>query len=198
MPEIPGATMTFTDYSAPGTPRLLNIPDGHGDVTVEDVWDTLATFAGKVENLHYKSLIIHRKSTGLQTLSTVKQNGRTLTMGNVRVKFPDQPGPGYVIKRVVDGNLVAVDHNGADMEAIESSDFTNFKNEADTSAAVVSVGTGLTAAQDAILTRLLDLLEADEEVRAASYRRLHRITKVELMAKDKSGVLPNIDLVEPP
>ena len=49
----------------------------------------------------------------------------------------DQAGPTYVIKRVTDGNLIAQDHLEVEMEALASSDFTNWKNEADVSAAII-------------------------------------------------------------
>lgn len=137
MSEIPGATVDFTDYSAPNTPRILNIPDAVGDVTVQDVWDTLSAIAAKVENLPYKKLIDRPKSGGKIVLTASRKVGISLTGNNVRIKFPDQPGPSNVIKQVIDGNWIAQDHNGVKMEEMQSSNFTNWKNQADVSAAIV-------------------------------------------------------------
>ena len=66
------------------------------------------------------------------------------------------------------------------------------------SAGLVEVGSGLDTNQDAILTFLRDWAEADEEVRAATYRRLHKDTKVPLVTKDVTQSGTDIDLVEPP
>lgn len=142
MAVITGATVTFTDYSAPGTPRILHIPDAWGDVTVQDAWDTLSELESELDNLIYKKLIDRPKGGGKGVLSTSKSVGITLMQNNVQIKFADQPGPDWVIKRVVDGNAVAQDHLEAEMEAIASSDFTNWKNEADVSAAIVDSGGG--------------------------------------------------------
>jgi len=154
MAEIPGATVTFTDYSAPGTPRILNIPESAGDVTVQDAWDTLSAIAADLDNLIYDKLIDRPQSGGKNALSATKKVGISMVQNNVKIKFPDQPGPSWVIKRVIDGNATAIDHLGAEMEALENSNFTNWKNEADVSAAIVSTGSGpLTAEQSSQLSQ---------------------------------------------
>lgn len=150
MAEIPGATVDFTDYSAPGTPRILNIPDAVGDVTVQDVWDTLSAIAANLDNLIYEKLIDRPQSGGKNVLSATKSVGISMVQNNIQIKFPDQTGPSWVIKRVIDGNATAIDHLGAEIEALANSDFTNWKNEADVSAAIVETGvSGLTAAESA-------------------------------------------------
>lgn len=155
MAVITGAFVEYTDYSAPGTPRILHIPDAWGDVTVQDAWDTLSEIEADLDNLIYTKLIDRPKGGGKGTLSVTKQGGITLMQNNIKIKFADQPGPDWVIKRVVDGNAIAQDHLEVAMEALANSDFTNWKNEADVSAAIVGVD-GMTAAQDAKLTDLHD------------------------------------------
>jgi len=120
MAFITGATVTFTDYSAPGTPRILNIPDAWGDVTAQDAWDTLSEIESELENLIYKKLIDRPKGGGKGVLSASKQVGITLMQNNTQIKFPNQAGPSWIIKRVIDGNVVAQDHLEAEMEAIAS------------------------------------------------------------------------------
>ncbi len=137
MPVIVGATVTFTDYSAPNTPRILNIPDAAGDVNLQDIWDTLSEIAAELDNLVYKKLIKRGESGGKQVLSPTKKVGITLTQNNLQTKFPDQPGPTTIRKKVTDGNLVAVDHNGDSIEALAISAFTFAQTELDTSAAIV-------------------------------------------------------------
>lgn len=136
MAVITGATVTFTDYSAPTTPRILNIPDAWGNANLQDIWDTLSEIAADLDNLIYKKLIQRNKSGGKITLSATKQVGITLTTNNLQVRFPDQPGPTTVRKEVTDGNLVAEDHNGDSMKALAISTFTFAELELDTSAAI--------------------------------------------------------------
>ncbi len=133
MPIIVGATIDFTDYSAPGTPRILNVPS---DVNVQDIWDTLSTEAAKLENLSYKKLIDRPASGGKNTLTVTKVVGITLVMNNVQIKFPDEAGP-TIRRKITDGNLIAVDHNGDPMPAIAISTFTFAELEFDTSAALI-------------------------------------------------------------
>ena len=125
-------------YDFVSSPRVANIPDGAGDVTVEDLWDTLSEEAAKVENLDKKKFINRPLGGGRATLSPTKDTGITLVLDNMVLKFPDQAGPGYVIKRVVDGNLIAIDSGGSPIEPLVSSDFTNWKNEADVSGVILN------------------------------------------------------------
>ncbi len=60
-----------------------------------------------------------------------------MKLNNIQVKFEDLAGPSFTIKRVVDGNIIAQDHLEADLEPLASSDFVNWKSEADVSAAIV-------------------------------------------------------------
>jgi len=139
MAEIPGATITYTDYVTPLLPRSLNIPDAAGDVKVQDIWDTLSAEAAKSASLYYKPLIRRDLSGGKNVLSPTKTSGITLTMLFIQIRFPNQSGPSFIRKKVVDGNLIAVDLNGDAIEAIAESSFTNFQNEADVSAAQLGI-----------------------------------------------------------
>ena len=145
MAEIAGATISFTDYSAPTTPRTLNIPDAVGDVNVQAIWDTLSAEAAKIDNLIYKKLIDRPKGGGKGTLSATKSVGITCVGNNVQAKFADLAGPSYTIKRVTDGNWVAIDHLEAELEAMDNSTFVNWKNEADVSAALIEASIGTSA-----------------------------------------------------
>lgn len=48
------------------------------------------------------------------------------------------------------------------------------------------------------LQSAIDILEADEEIRASTYRKLHKDTKQEIVAKDVSQIGNDIDLTEQP
>ena len=194
MAEIAGVTIDFTDYSAPGTPRIANIPDGAGDVTVQDLWDTYSAIAAQLDNLIYKKLIDRPKAGGKAVLSATKSIGITLMQNNLQTKFADQPGPTYVIKRVVDGNLIAQDHLEAELEALASSDFTNWKNEADVSAAI----TGSPSATE-IWQHVIEAgLTAEEIVRviaAAAAGKGGRKTATSYQYRDLADTKDRLDVV---
>lgn len=198
MAEIPGVTIDFTDYSAPGTPRIANIPDGVGDVTVQDLWDTFSEIASRLDNLIYKKLIDRPAGGGKSTLSATKAVGITLMQNNLQTKFFDQPGPAYVIKRVTDGNLIAQDDVLAELEALASSDFTNWKNEADVSGAIITAieGSGLTTAESDALQLILDIMEGDHVETNLAVLINKKGTEIPVLAKQIIGSLlqPDIEI----
>jgi hypothetical protein len=149
MAEIAGATITYTDYTAtPADPRLLNVPDAVGDVTVQDILDTCSAQQAELDALIYDPLLDIPDTSGKQTLSATKQVGITCVLIRTRVKFEDLPGPSYTIKRVLDGNLAAIDGEvtRVQIEEMENSTFVNWKTEADVSAALIS-GSSATAVE---------------------------------------------------
>jgi len=155
MAEIAGATVTFTDYTgAPTDARLLNVPDAVGDITVQDVLDTLSAKQAELDSLIYDALLDIPDTSGKQVLSATKQLGITCVMIRTRIKFEDLAGPTYTIKRVTNGNLAAIDNetDRNQIEEMESSAFVNWKTESDVSAALIS---GNFAAADS--TRLAEL-----------------------------------------
>lgn len=90
MAEIPGATISWTDYAAPNTPRVANIPFGHGDATAQDIWDTLSAEAAKIDNLIYKKLLDRPKGGGKSSLGGGKATGITVPMNNIQIQFEPQ------------------------------------------------------------------------------------------------------------
>lgn len=58
-------------------------------------------------------------------------------------------------------------------------------------------GSGLSAAQDALLTKIGDIAEADEEIRDATYTKYRKGTATVLVLKDVTKVGTDIDLTEP-
>lgn len=184
MAFITGATVTFTDYSAPGTPRILNVPDAWGDVLVQDIWDTLSEIAGQAGNFMYAPLIKRPLGGGKSVLSATKSTGITCVGNNVQLKFEDLGGPGYTIKRVTDGNWIAIDHNGDPMESMANSTFVNWKNEADVSAAIVD----LAAVSSDLATVLANLtaLQSDLTIAKLDSERVRKaiLNRSELVAPD--------------
>jgi hypothetical protein len=141
MAEIAGATITYTDYTGtPTDPRLLNVPDVAGDVTVQDVLDTLSAKQAELDALVYDPLLDIPDTSGKQVLSATKSVGITCVMIRCQIKFEDLLGPSYTIKRITDGNLVAIDGEITrnQIEEMANSDFVNWKTEADISAALLN------------------------------------------------------------
>lgn len=106
MAEIAGATIDFTDYLAPGTPRVINVPAAHGDATAQDLWDTLSAEAAKLDNLIYKKLIDRPASGGKSELKPSKLTGIALVMNNVQVQF--EP----VVVKIETGTITTPDADG--------------------------------------------------------------------------------------
>lgn len=106
MAEIPGATIDFVDYIAPGTPRVLNIPASAGNPIAQDIWDTLSAEAAKLDNLIYKKLIDRPKGGGKSTLSPGKATGITLPMNNIQIQF--EP----VVVKLETGTVTTADTSG--------------------------------------------------------------------------------------
>jgi len=158
MPVISGATVTYTDYSAPGTPRVLEVPDAAGDITAQDIWDTLSEEAAKLENLCYKKLINRPNSGGKNELraSPLKEVDITIEMNNLEIHFEDLGGPSYTTKEISGGNILAVDHLGAKIDPMKNSAFVNWKLVEDTAGVLLSGG--ITAGQAAQLTLIEQIL----------------------------------------
>lgn len=148
MSVIAGATIDYTDFRLPNTPRFLDIPHAAGDtILVQDIWDTLSTIAAVVGNGVYAKLI-NRIASGGKNQLTGKQVGITIQMNNLKVRFPSQPGPTWTDKEITGGNLTAVDHLSVAMNPKFNTDFVNINIESDVSAALIETGiSGLTASE---------------------------------------------------
>lgn len=118
--------------------------------------------------------------TGVGTSYTLILNGQS-------VNIDDQLEDNYLFDRATVDAEVDIDIGYSPVEIRE-----------------VSVVGGLTSAQDQIIRNmesvvnlLLDILQADEEVRDAMYRKLHKDTRVPLIVKNVNRDGNDIDLVEP-
>ena len=140
MAEIAGATVTFTDFDAPTTPRILEIPDSAGDeIEVQDIWDTLSAIAAKIENANFAKLINRPFSGGKNVLRPGKLVTITMQMNNLVIHFEDLPGPSYTIKEIIGGNVIAVDHVNVAIEPMANSTFVNWKLESDVSGVIFEI-----------------------------------------------------------
>ncbi len=103
MAEIAGVTIDFTDYLAPGNPRIVHIPNTVVAATVQDVLDTVAAKQAELDNLIYDALY---SAGGKEELSDILQVGITLTLLNARVSFD------AVKTSTVEGAVTTGDTNG--------------------------------------------------------------------------------------
>lgn len=141
MAEIPGATITWTDYDGSGNPRLVNMPDSSRR-TVQDIVDTLAAQQAELDNLVYDAIY---SAAGKEELSATEQVGITLTLQNARIKFPDPMTP--TLTGIDGGNLVAVDGNGDnDPDTVDYTSNILVNTAKSTSAALLNAESGVAAA----------------------------------------------------
>lgn len=88
---------------------------------------------------------------------------------------------------------------GVNSNVLDKVNFNSVSVRAQNSAGlqVVSVGSGLSAGQDATLTLIKNILEADEEIRSATYKKKLKGTGTVIVNKNVTRTGSDIDLVEP-
>ena len=105
------------------SPRIITIAAPSAAITVQDLYDTLASIQSKVYNLAHLALIFHVKSTGKQPLSVTESLAITLTLNNCKVAFAARSGPSFIECEIAGGNLVAVNSSQAAMSPIQTTAF---------------------------------------------------------------------------
>jgi hypothetical protein len=132
VPEIPGVTITYTDYDGSGNPRLINLPDTD-DRTVQDLIDTLSAKNAELDNLIYATLFLAK---GKDELNPVEDVGLTLRLENAKLKVADQ-GTDTIIQ-VGQGNTIAFDSGGSAFYPADFSAKVNWIIAQSTSTAIVN------------------------------------------------------------
>lgn len=125
MPVISGVTVDWTDYIAPTTPRVINIPAAAGDPVVEDLWDTLSEEAAKVGNLIYKKLIDRPRGGGRSFLRTGRETGITLVLNNAQIQL--EP----VVVKLETGTVTTADAAGEVLNDSSATFLTNLVTRGD-------------------------------------------------------------------
>lgn len=110
------------------------------------------------------------------------------------VDFTDDVTPGdfFII------NCTGANHNLADVLATIHRHYALIvNNAAGLITKTVISGSGLDVAQDALLTKIGDIMEADEEIRATTFKKFKKGTATPLVVKNVTKVGNDVDLVEP-
>ena len=123
------------DYTV--SPRVATIAAPSTTVTIQDMYDTLATEHARAYNSTYTVLI---KAAGKDDLGGGKRVGITATLLNSKIAFEARPGPTYIQCSVTDGNLVAVDASDVSMTSVQVTAFTQIVVEKSTSPSLVKAG----------------------------------------------------------
>ena len=138
------------------SPRVITIASPTVLFTVQEIVDWCRAWEDSVEGHTFDRLI---NANGKQTLTATKSVGITATLLDAQIEWEDRAGPTLTRCTITDGNLLAVDSVGSDIDVVKESDFVFPVLELDTSAAIVETGvSGLTPTESATLS-LLDNIE---------------------------------------
>ncbi len=129
----------------------------------------------------------HRHNTEV-TLSGVTY-ARTVEMINGYTVSFENTGTPYVV------SCVGANHNLGDVTNFDGGMSLLIGNSA--GLIVKTIGSGLDVGQDALLTKIGDILEADEEIRAATFKKFKKGTATVLVSKDVTRAGNDVDLTEP-
>ena len=116
------------------SPRIITVDSPSTEITVQDLHDTLVTEEANIQNMTFLRLI---SSAGKEDLGGGTEVGITSTLQNAKLAFEARPGPTYVQCNVSGGNLVAVDANGASIDPIEATAFTQVVRTSSSSATLI-------------------------------------------------------------
>lgn len=143
-------------------PRIVTVAAPSTTITVQDLYDTLATEQAKVQNGAFAILL---KGSGKDALGGGRFVGITVALQNTQLAFAARAGPTYVQCTVTDGNFVAIDCSGNAINPITPTAFTQIVVQQATSPGLVSTGTAVTA-QDKldIADRVHDELLSDHVI----------------------------------
>ena len=114
------------------SPRIIEVADSTTELNVQDLYDTLRTFAAYPSNIDELEIV---EASGKEQLGTNLYVGITVMLLDAKVKFHDKTSP--TVCDIVGGNLVSVDANGYPMTPIEPSSNVTVTKTASTSASLV-------------------------------------------------------------
>lgn len=117
------------------SPRAATVASPSTTITIQDLNDTLRFLESQIREISQPFIL---NAGGKQSLGGVKAVGITATLQNMQVAFEARSGPTTVQCTVTDGNLVAVDVNGAAINPILPTAFTQIVVEQSTSPGLIT------------------------------------------------------------
>ena len=103
------------------SPRIIEVAITSTSLDMQDLVDTIRFLEYDMPNLDMTHLL---NCSGKEALGGGILVAITVQLLNAKIKFADRGGPSYIQCTVGGGNLVAVDENGDEMDAIQSSNYT--------------------------------------------------------------------------
>lgn len=129
------AVRTDVTFDFTVSPRTVEVKAPSTTITIQDLYDTLASEQAKVQNGVFAVLI---KGSGKQNLGSGVRVGVTVELQNTQLAFAARAGPSTVQCTVTGGNLVAIDASAAELNPIKPTAFTQVVVEKSTSASIAS------------------------------------------------------------
>ena len=116
------------------SPRIITVAKNGAEsqsISLQDLVDTLRSIEYQADTLAYAYLI---DSFGKQALGGGVKVGITLVLNNAKLAFEARPPSTFVQCNISGGNLVAIDENGDDMDAVETTAYTQIIKTSSSSA----------------------------------------------------------------
>ena len=117
------------------SPRVVTILSPITDITIQDLTNQIKDWEDEPSNLSFPKLLL---TFGKQTLGSGAFVGITAVLQNTKISFEARPGPTEVLCTITAGNLVAIDINGANMNPIEPTAFTQVVIQQSTSPSIIT------------------------------------------------------------
>lgn len=115
-------------------PRHIHIEAPSVVVTIQDLVDTIRTKEADFSGMDHPFVI---DAFGKEEIGSGVLVGITLVLQNAQIHFADRAGPSTIRCRVEGGNIAAVDANGAEINPLQPSTFTQVQISQSSSATII-------------------------------------------------------------
>lgn len=126
-------TDVSVDFSV--SPRIVTVAAPSTTISIQDLNDTLRSIEASIWNMSYLALV---RAGGKDFIATGELVGVTLRLLDAKLAFAARPGPAFVQCTVSGGNITAVDSDGAPIDPIETTDYTQIVYRGSTSATLLN------------------------------------------------------------
>ena len=120
------------------SPRIITVADSETAVSIQDLYDTLRSLESASSGIDNDAIVA---GAGKEPLGSGVLVGLTITLLNAKLAFEARPPSTFVQCNISGGNLVAVDENGAEMDAIQTTAYTQVVKTSSSSATLTEQAT---------------------------------------------------------
>jgi len=179
----------MADWLFDGPNKVVYEPSGSGDTSFNverDLYSAWKRWVSSGEGSRYTAAFSPEGGTPIGNTGIF--TGKTIVLIN-----------GWKVRAANHSHQVTLNGNLFSDDGVVSVPTQSFNATIFVNSSVAAQGvaiSGATAEQTTLMQTILDILEADEEIRTATYRKLHKDTKTPLVTKSVTRNGNDIDLVE--